>query len=38
MSALRRGDDRLIQTPQRVDALLKIKGMLVNPGVVMQAV
>jgi len=29
--------DRLIQTPHRVDALLKIKGMLVNPAVVVQA-
>jgi phenylacetate-CoA ligase len=29
--------DRLVQMPQRVDALLKIKGMLVNPGVVLQA-
>jgi phenylacetate-CoA ligase len=29
--------DRLVQTPQRVDALLKIKGMLVNPAVVLQA-
>jgi len=29
--------DRLIQMPQRVDALLKIKGMLVNPSVVTQA-
>jgi phenylacetate-coenzyme A ligase PaaK-like adenylate-forming protein len=27
----------LIQTPHRVDALLKIKGMLVNPAVVVQA-
>ena len=30
--------DRLVKTPQRVDALLKIKGMLVNPGVVVQAI
>ena len=29
--------DRLVQMPQRVDALLKVKGMLVNPGVVVQA-
>jgi hypothetical protein len=29
--------DRLIQTPHRVDALLKIKGMLVNPAVVVAA-
>jgi phenylacetate-CoA ligase len=29
--------DRLIQTPHRVDALLKIKGMLVNPTVIVEA-
>ncbi|MEO7242388.1 MAG: AMP-binding protein [Variovorax sp.] len=29
--------DRLIQVPRRVDAMVKIKGMLVNPGVVIQA-
>ena len=29
--------DRLVQMPQRVDALLKIKGMLVNPNVVVKA-
>lgn len=29
--------DRLVQMPQRVDDLLKIKGMLVNPNVVVQA-
>ncbi|NBX55775.1 MAG: phenylacetate--CoA ligase family protein [Betaproteobacteria bacterium] len=29
--------DRLVQTPNRVDALLKIKGMLVNPAVVVAA-
>jgi phenylacetate-CoA ligase len=30
--------DRLVQMPQRADGLLKIKGMLVNPGVVVQAI
>ena len=29
--------DRLVQIPRRIDALLKIKGMLVNPGVVVEA-
>lgn len=29
--------DRLVEVPRRIDALLKIKGMLVNPGAVVQA-
>lgn len=29
--------DRLVQVPRRVDAMVKIKGMLVNPGAVVQA-
>lgn len=29
--------DRLVEVPRRVDTLLKIKGMLVNPGAVVQA-
>ncbi len=29
--------DRLVEVPRRIDSLLKIKGMLVNPGAVVQA-